>query len=225
MLSITEWWLLSLNKIKIPPQSVSPKSDNAMSHFWSQFNKGRGDRLYTWTCGKAVSHVVIVHVYVSLPHLKKDKCPRDCCSLGVLITDPSSHNVCGFCELQTILHWSFCSSFIFQLGLMKFFFSSVGRQAVLPAFLPLPELWKQIFGRNVEKLYRVPRESEWVSVGILSAMCQCAEVGVAFGPALLCFWRPTCSMLLLKSALATPLPLSCVTVVPTTRWIKCVLYS
>lgn len=26
-------------------------------------------------------------------------------------------------------------------------------------------------------MYHVPRESEWISVGILNATCQCAEVG------------------------------------------------
>lgn len=31
-------------------------------------------------------------------------------------------------------------------------------------------------------MYRVPRESVWVSVGVLSAAHQCAEAGVALGP-------------------------------------------
>ena len=31
-------------------------------------------------------------------------------------------------------------------------------------------------------MYRVPRESVWVSVGVLSAARQCAEAGVALGP-------------------------------------------
>ena len=65
-------------------------------------------------------------------------------------------------------------------------------------------------------MYRVPRESMWVSVGVPSATCQCTEAGVALGPSC-CACDADLLHAPVEISTCLPPPLSGLTVVLTTQ--------
>lgn len=66
---------------------------------------------------------------------------------------PVPWQTCGLCELLTVLHQSFCSSFLFKLGLMGFFFKCW--KAHCSSCLPSPSrnkkanIWKKCCLKDV----------------------------------------------------------------------------
>lgn len=147
---------------------------------------------------------MIVYVYVSLL-LRKRSVQGIGVLLGCSVQTCPVINVCGFCELPTILHQSFCSSFILKLGLMEFFFLQV-LKGILFFLPPLPfakyeskRLEELLFKRCIVSpvkvcgclsVSRVPRGSAqrrgwpWARAAVLVML--------------------TCSTLLLKLAPASP---------------------
>lgn len=194
MLSVMEWQLLSLNKVL--PWRVSPKPWVA---FWARLAKVEEKPASTDI--QKGRELLSDCIHVCFFTLTKEECPRDWCSVQ---TCPVI-NVCGFCELPTILHRSFCSSFILKLGLMEFFFLQV-LKGILFFLPPLP--FQKYESKHLEELLfkrcivspvkvcgclsvsRVPRASAqrrgwpWAQAAVLVML--------------------TCSTLLLKSAPASP---------------------
>ena len=118
--------------------------------------------------------------------------------IGVLLgcsvqTRPAINKpVCGFCELPTILHWNFCSSFILKLGLMDFFFffwqlcwkPCYSSCRLSPSRNMKANVWKNCCLKDEPCL-------PWKCVGV----CWCPEChmpvhrgGDGPGPEMLCLW-------------------------------------
>lgn len=118
MVGVIDWQLLSLNKIL--PKSVFLKSEDPMSHFLNPFTKGSRRQYYIHYHSE--SHLVIVYAYVSLSHGRKKTIVHNIdVPLGFCVQTRPIINVCGFCELPTILHHISLESFHFKFNLMEFF--------------------------------------------------------------------------------------------------------
>lgn len=142
MLSVMEWQLLSLNKIL--PQRVSP---NPWVAFWAHLAKVEEKPASTniQKGRELLSDCIRVCFFT----LTEEKCPRDWWSFGVFCTDLSSNKHVWFLWVADNPALKLLQFFHFEVEFNEiFFFASVGRHTVLRASPPLPEIWKQIFGRT-----------------------------------------------------------------------------